>query len=103
MGAVERLQAAIEKLEVFKGRSTPGPWVQVDAYNASPAGASVRISRSPTFHYNAYAGTPENAELIVTLHRTVDAQLAILYRGLVSVAPEREVAEMLADAILGGD
>ncbi|MDR6907510.1 hypothetical protein J2X63_003218 [Agromyces sp. 3263] len=94
MNAVERLQAAIEKLERLRnerGYIEHSGWL---------------VEENPNDR-GGFLEPPEpfipitNDEIIVTLHRTIDAQLTILYRGLTSVAPEREVAEMLADAILG--
>lgn len=80
MNAVEEIQAAIDKLTAMKAESTPGPWhewtndltehVEVwhdqeqrlwvaDLGEAGPVGLA-------------------DANLIVTLHATIDAQLAIL-------------------------
>lgn len=98
MNAVERLEAAIAKLETLKAKSTGGEWI-------TDRSGLHSISEEYTYG-SVHVGRLEDGEdesLIVTLHRTIDAQLAILYRGLTSVAPEREVAEMLAAAILGGD
>lgn len=104
MNAVEKLEAAIAKLEELRDQSSLGPWCAwklrgntgrmtygiEDAY-----GEDIAVIRS----------SPES-ELIEILHRTVDAQLAILRHALgllrdgyyVAAAPT-EIA--LADAILG--
>ena len=83
----QRLQAAIEKLEALRGAGTPAPWTTTWGSATVPAADDLGSG---------------DADLIVTLHRTIDAQLAILYRALNRNAPERDAAEMLADAILGG-
>ena len=105
MTPVEKLQAAIEKLEHHVDESWHGFYgVSRGQIEASNPGGARRVS-----------GTlrREDAELIVTLHRTIDAQLAILrfavkrleaittLTGLHLQAHEHEMA--LADAILGGD
>jgi len=118
MNAVERIEAAIEKLEQLKTESTQVTWSQVGAHGPSDLGVSVRIPISRHHDVLAYAGTAANAHLIVTLHRTIDAQLAILRAGrsacrafphvvndrdLPGWAAEAKVhALAFADAILGG-
>jgi hypothetical protein len=76
---VETIQAAIEKLDTQKRSSTPGPW---NLHFADEFDARVGIDHGsrPT----SLTGTMlrPDAELIVTLHRTIDAQLAILRDGL---------------------
>ena len=73
MSAVERLQAAIDKLEE---------------------------TRAGTAHWHAIGGASRH---ILLLHRTIDAQLAVLAYGatLTGNIPASIVA--LADAILGAD
>lgn len=106
--AVERLEAAIDKLETLKQESFDGPWVANHPFSyswitgARYAGMQSKIAdrvRKP------------DAELIVTLHRTIDAQLAILRDNLERysrnpdkepVAPTGKNAVALADAILSG-
>ena len=77
MNAVEKLEAAITKLENLKAASTQGTWKHEDEYGLS-GGKYVGI---PVFEFvtaRAYAGSESNAALIVTLHRTIDAQLAVV-------------------------
>jgi hypothetical protein len=110
VNAVERLEAAITKLETLRAESTPGRWVAEDeSFN----GPYVRAWFDNEFNGNTgIAGTRHgmpDADLIVTLHRTIDAQLAILraarddferFGRKPSKFFENDVA--LADAILGG-
>lgn len=75
MNASEKIQAAIERLEGLKAASTQGKWA-----------VSAKQLDIPGFMYapSVCAGcgwdrdTDADADLIVTLHRTIDAQLAIL-------------------------
>lgn len=154
MNAVERLQAAITKLETLKSESTAGRWFfeppserpfpQSDAsllatddtwgtcgYYCTFAPNSLTSRGEPGKpgheHLNSESvltgwgydasgidGSDADRELIVTLHRTIDAQLAILREGLqraqdVAAFPKYwylpPTAETLtlADAILGGE
>ncbi|GAA1788156.1 hypothetical protein [Agromyces lapidis] len=86
MNAVETLEAAITKLERIKSDSFPGPWAHwpeagdIEIMNESFSHVVVSKVRprdgwrGPIYRENY----EPNAELIVTLHRTIDAQLAIL-------------------------
>jgi len=104
MNAVERLRAAIERLEARKATSTQGPWVAEYSGEQGncviPADAqSTREAVAVTRLYYA-AG---DADLIVTLHRTIDAQIALL-RGWATPNLARSAPAALldlADAILG--
>jgi hypothetical protein len=108
VNAVERLEAAITKLETLRAESTPGRWVAEDeSFN----GPYVRAWFDNEFNGNTgIAGTRHgmpDADLIVTLHRTIDAQLAIL-RGVAAIKGTPNPLFMLdrfalnlADAILG--
>ena len=83
MTPVERLHAAISKLERLREVSTKGEW---DAYTVPgtrrEAGyVAVGIGESE-LRVARYEGGFFDADLIVTLHRTIDAQLAILRRGI---------------------
>ncbi|UOE45505.1 hypothetical protein [Agromyces larvae] len=109
MSQVERLRAAILKLETLRAEITPGPWIAEysgeQGHCVIPADAdSTREAIALTRLYHA----AYDAELIVTLHRTIDAQLAILRNRLEvygeDVTPYgfRESTDRLADAILGG-
>jgi len=76
MSAVEEIQAAIEKLTKLKAESTPGPWFLTYEKSTHPRlwGNASENDADPV----ALAQNRGNAELIVLLHRTIDAQLAIL-------------------------
>ncbi len=96
MTPVERLQAAIEKLERLKNESTPGPWLLADANAAEervygPLWVVTHESLSTDradgeapeeWFLELRIGAREDGDLIVALHRTIDAQLAILRFGL---------------------
>lgn len=73
MNAEETIAAAIEKLEKLRGAATPAPW---DFYGGEPFGYGIGFPVGLVVHRDEI--TDEDAELIVTLHRTIDAQLAIL-------------------------
>ena len=89
MTDLETIQAAIVKLEMLKAEGTSGPWTAME-YDSNPGDQGVPIIGggeigSMEGHLTAYTmtlGSEErsviDAELIVTLHRTLDAQLAIL-------------------------
>lgn len=115
MTPMERLQAAIQQLECAKEETTPGPWTHL----YGPKYSTIEFETEDGVRPVALVGrTPADAELIVSLHRTLDAQLEILRFGvkrqeavdwtnrlanrdtdLQFRAAERELA--LADAILG--
>lgn len=107
MSAVERLQAAIEKLERLRkdafGQGEHGWWVEEQ--QANPAfEAEVRAEGVPDGFHDGIAMVQDmpDAQLIVTLHRTIDAQLDILRRAVDGWAGvEAQDALALADAILG--
>lgn len=120
MTPVERLEAAIAKLEQSKAESTQGDWW----FESMPETGESRIgsdadgfafmgATTVTFYPVPGQLNPSDAELIVTLHRTIVAQLAILREAhfQVSGAPEARgfignefsLVMRLADAILGGD
>ena len=116
MNAVERLEAAIEKLETLKVASDDNPAPAV--WRVSPHGewGVDIVSRYPSDEKDneviaERVYTPD-ADLIVTLHRTIDAQLAILrilhaawqIWGITEHGRRMKVNVVaLADAILGGD
>lgn len=81
MNAAETIAAAIEKLEHLKGTSTDGPWV--DEYSGEAGACVVPADAESTREAVAQLRllpAAFDAELIATLHRTIDAQLAILRR-----------------------
>lgn len=116
MTPVERLQAAIEKLEHLKAASTPGDW-EVDTNHPFSRDLVGLFSESVKAYAVKFDDDEQPAratvDLIVTLHRTINAQLAILQFGVKRLhavqtltglhvqAHEHEMA--LADAILGSD
>jgi len=81
MNAVEKLEAAIGKLEAAKRYAPDGPWSVETRSRQFMGGAGGYIETSLVAAHGeplmteAYANT---AALIVTLHRTIDAQLVIL-------------------------
>ena len=130
MTPAELLQAAIDKLERLKADSTPGPWwhwpeagdieIYSDWRDPAHRGGEVVIAprirprdgwgRDAVIYRDNYE---PNAELIVTLHRTIDAQLAILRAAVKNEDVRRSdrlwsgalsnTALALADAILRGE
>jgi hypothetical protein len=77
MSAVEEIQAAIDKLTKLKTESTPGAW----GGRVSILGI-IRVQTDDHYIVAEVYGDEDdalcNTDLIVTLHRTIDAQLAIL-------------------------
>lgn len=113
MNAVERIEAAIAKLEALKASSIPGPWSAPKELLGLPN--KTIFGGNPTRTHAAYVAVAHDGELIVTLHRTIDAQLAILRAGheteallrsfpytMATVFHDQRALD-LADAILGGD
>ncbi|TFD61099.1 hypothetical protein E3T43_01110 [Cryobacterium sp. Hh7] len=94
MSAVDEIQAAIVKLSALRDASTRAPWA---AQTAVPNGQHWGISGAdfPTITGVARAsegrdgyGTgsrKSDCELIVTLHSTIDTQLAILNSARISI------------------
>lgn len=111
MTPMERLQAAIEKLERLRVGCTPGEWW------VTPGGGESWVFAGPGTADDVMvigdARLPQDTELIATLHRTIDAQIAILREALFQLegAPARagfignefNLFMRLADAILGSD
>jgi hypothetical protein len=105
MSAIEEIEAAIVKLTELHHAAPAGPW----GYTDDGDGYSIQGSddyghefcNSFTWSDNSYA-----SDLIVTLHRTIDAQLAILrhvamhYSGDLGIGTNRHVIA-LAHAING--
>ena len=91
MSAVEEIQQAIATLERLRAESTPGPW-RATANNRR-SGTHAIYGELPG--QEVVGATPNygglwlfaDAELIVTLHRTIDAQLAILRQSVVALGP----------------
>jgi len=115
MNAVERLQAAIEKLEALKAASTQptdgNAWIQGRLTHRYEGVGDVYTGPNENTPGSADIVTyiqPEDAELIVTLHRTIDAQIRVLeegkrewYRSSTYPTDVAHAAIALADAILG--
>ena len=112
MNPVERLQAAVEKLEQLKADSTPGPWSVNVHHNAMHSAEFRAPGPWNGFLLVAAHVNDGDPELIVALHRTIDAQLSLLrhaekFLGNVGhhtssiAAPFIDDALALADAILG--
>lgn len=83
MSAVEEIQQAIATLERLRAESTPGPWrvdddspTDIWTEGESVLGGTVHTVVDP-FGRGDYQPDGD-AALIVTLHRTIDAQLAWL-------------------------
>lgn len=108
MNAVERLEAAITKLERLKVDS----WPTLNIYRLDDrliVAGEDDDDHAPIVFDRSRTSSVGDSELVVTLHRTIDAQLAILrtilhyvrfglHRGFVV-----EEGLALADAILGGE
>jgi hypothetical protein len=110
VNAVERLEAAIAKLEVLREAARGGPWSAW--HSESPDGNSA--VEAPTHDEDnpwlVVAGEAPDVDLIVTLHRTIEPQLAILRTAAASHHEWRIDSALgahvdayaIADAILGG-
>ncbi|MBB2957298.1 hypothetical protein [Pseudoclavibacter helvolus] len=104
-----RISAAIEKLEQLQATSTPGPWHIETLANVFVVG------RGPTFDGTVSVAmlhethlqdspSPADAELIVTLHRTIPFTLMALAQAKHDLEQGRAAAQRalaLTDAILG--
>ena len=105
---VQRIEAAIVRLEELKAMSTPGPWGgHTNILGITRLVDSQRFVLAELYDLDEEGDedseASDNLALIVTLHATIDAQLAILNR--FSEYPVRELEEpvvALADAILSG-
>lgn len=78
MSAIEEIQAAIEKLTGQREQSTPGPWWAWHPASGRGNSSVDAPSGDPDNPEMPVEGERADVELIVTLHRTIDAQLAIL-------------------------
>ena len=99
MSAAEEIQQAIATLERLRAESTPGPWFCEDSGQESAPGfpavwtdaegvdLAATIARPDDFVMPRGVKPRGDMELIVTLHRTVDAQLAILQEAVEMLAP----------------
>ena len=110
----QRIEAAIVRLEELKRISTPGNWQILDngdrfiAWhdNQQSTGFDYILSEPVDFERSA------DADLIITLHSTIDAQIGILSEALYQLTEgtngtgmlgkEHNLIVRLADAILSG-
>lgn len=111
MSAVQEIEAAIKKLTDMKARSQGDIWYRsirgISAhggeFGANPEGIVDAQNGRRSMHTSRC--TPVDADLIVTLHRTIDAQLAILNLAIAfaAISPNRhtDAALDLARAING--
>ena len=107
MTVVERLEAAIAKLEQLKAEGTSSPWVGrtnilgIRRLMDSEGGVLAEMFDATDHGDESF----ENTDLIVTLHRTIDAQIAVLRVGsefaLITSNRWTDISVALADAILG--
>jgi hypothetical protein len=80
MNAAETIQAAIEKLDELRQLATPGEW----EFDSEPFGA-IFTEQEPGLGVMTEVAEEMHewdGHLIVTLHRTIDAQLKILRRDI---------------------
>lgn len=94
---IELIRQAIERLGHLKGESLPGPWILDDSWDTPTV-------RSATTGYAVVKPLNNiDAEIVVTMRRTLDVQLEILECGLDPHADIMVVehAESLAKAIMG--
>lgn len=77
MTPLEELQAAHKRLSELRNTAAPTPW-SIGAHNPAPgweATVTVACADGGEVTDHIY---PEDADLIVTLHRTIDAQFAVI-------------------------
>lgn len=100
MTPVERLQSAIDKLEQERART---------GYYESHGWLVENVTVGPEHAPYEEQSPLTSDDLFLTLHRTIDAQLAILREAIKSRSADRELNGLdhaalgLADAILGGE
>jgi len=110
VSAVETLQTAIDTLKRLRAESVPGRWEATE--EGGDYGVTVRAWFDNEFNGNTAVAHMRHgmneAELIVTLHRTLDVQLAFLRAARSDLTTERiretdaTHAIALATAINGG-
>ncbi|WP_157509478.1 hypothetical protein [Glaciibacter superstes] len=95
---------AIDKLIELRIEGTPGPWFLTYERATHPRVWGT-ADEDDDHDQVAQAHRSGNAELIVTLHRTIDAQLAVLQRFLDQGMPAvfEEPVMLLARSIVGSD
>lgn len=83
MTPVEEVEAAIAKLTTLKDTSTPGDWFLTYESATHPrVWGNASLDSLDADHVATTARSAIDAELIVALHRTIDAQLAVLNESL---------------------
>ena len=87
MTPAERLQAAIWKLEQLKSEAFPGPWEILTSGVEGGDHWYITADNEAILYVTANDGSDEElraptAALVTVLHRTIDAQLAILRFGV---------------------
>lgn len=109
MSTMPRLQAAIDRLEQLRDFSTPGPW-EVDTnmpFSRDLVGIFSERRKCYAVKFDSDDQPKQRtADLIVALHRTIDAQIALLkLADYAALVPNKftDAALALADAILGDD
>lgn len=81
--AVETIQAAIDRLEGLRAESTPPPWFLTYESATHPRiWGNLDEVGDAADHVATTARSRHDADIIVTLRRTIDAQLAILRFGI---------------------
>ena len=102
MTPVERMQAAIEKLEALRDASPPGPWEAHPYWSDRTLYSSLNLDYLGDEVQVLSTHEASAAELVATIERTVTAQLAILRFAVEGLYDLPEFI-MLANAILGDD
>lgn len=117
MSPEETIRAAIARLEQQRDASTPGPWEAVGGtIDGGPYSSCEVVTSDVDCMSYCYGGTGRGIQnradgaLIVTLHRTIDAQLRILREAEYQLGKDAGFAAReynlflpLARAILGED
>lgn len=104
MSALETIEAAIGRLEELKTSITPGPWALTYERATHPRIWGNLDDEDADLVATTHRGH-HDAELIVTLHQTIDGQVAILQSATVADWSRPTQIESdalaLANAILG--
>lgn len=117
MTPVERLQAAIDRLESMREEAPPGPWEHWPSQSSGRLYSGLDLDHPISAEEVLNAHSKHSTQLVEVLHRTIDAQLKILrntvrlYGEFVALGKESVWLEAieragdlaLADAILGSD
>jgi len=78
MTAVEEIQAAIAKLTEQKEQGASGPWFSWHPQSGRGDSSVDTPTHDPDNPDTVVEGGKRDVELIVTLHRTIDAQVSLL-------------------------